>query len=188
MQRILILPGLRGSGPRHWQSWFEKRLTHSIRVNQRDWNTPDLPVWSERVRLEIERAPGPVLLVAHSFGCLAAIHASSHASTRIAGAMLVAPADPKMFGIEPQVPKDPLRFPAIVVASETDCWISLGKARSLAQSWGAEFVNAGAAGHINVASGHGRWPEGLDILKRLQHSAMTGVVRARSGNAALISG
>jgi hypothetical protein len=30
----------------------------------------------------------------------------------------------------------------------------------LAADLGAQFLDAGAAGHINVASGHGPWPEG----------------------------
>ena len=42
METILIVPGLRGSGPRHWQSWFEKRLPNCKRVMQQDWDKPDL--------------------------------------------------------------------------------------------------------------------------------------------------
>jgi hypothetical protein len=34
------------------------------------------------------------------------------------------------------------------------------RARWLAKRWGAEFVDMGEAGHINVASGFGPWPEG----------------------------
>ena len=75
--------------------------------------------------------------------------------------MLVAPADPSHFGIELAPPRAPLGFPALLVASENDSWISVEQARSWADIWGAEFVNAGSAGHINVASGHGPWPEGL---------------------------
>ncbi|HUG60850.1 MAG TPA: alpha/beta hydrolase, partial [Methylomirabilota bacterium] len=34
-------------------------------------------------------------------------------------------------------------------------------ADDLAAAWGAVFVDAGDAGHINAESGHGPWPEGL---------------------------
>ena len=34
-------------------------------------------------------------------------------------------------------------------------------ARTFADAWGATLVPAGDAGHIDAASGHGPWPEGL---------------------------
>ena len=33
---------------------------------------------------------------------------------------------------------------------------------------GSQLVNIGAAGHINVDSGHGPWPRGLALFKALQ--------------------
>ena len=168
MDTILIVPGLWDSCPPHWQSWFEEQLPHSRRVTQRDWSKPDLPAWSSAIRRELDRAPGRSWIVAHSFGCLAAVHAGGSAAARVAGAMLVAPAEPSAFGIESALPRVRLGFPALLVASENDNWMSLGKARSWALRWGAELVNAGAVGHINVASGHGPWPQGISLLKRLQ--------------------
>ena len=53
------------------------------------------------------------------------------------------------------------------LASENDPYLPLPLARSLAGAWGSEFMNAGHAGHINVASGHGDWPEGEQLLGRL---------------------
>jgi predicted alpha/beta hydrolase family esterase len=41
----------------------------------------------------------------------------------------------------------------------------LERARQFAEVWGSEFVNIGAAGHINTASGYGEWPEGLALLQ-----------------------
>ena len=56
MDTTLIIPGLNGSGPDHWQSWFERQLPNSVRVIQSDWETPDLPRWAARVRRELNRA------------------------------------------------------------------------------------------------------------------------------------
>jgi pimeloyl-ACP methyl ester carboxylesterase len=56
-----------------------------------------LPHWDQAVRDGIDQAPGPVWLVAHSFGCLAAVLAASSRPERVAGLMLVAPADPERF-------------------------------------------------------------------------------------------
>ncbi len=41
------------------------------------------------------------------------------------------------------------------------------RARYFANLWGSEFVSLGDAGHINVASGYGPWPQGLQILNTL---------------------
>ncbi|WP_333820573.1 alpha/beta hydrolase [Ohtaekwangia sp.] len=32
---------------------------------------------------------------------------------------------------------------------------------------GSELVSVGPAGHINVAAGFGNWPQGIELLKRL---------------------
>ena len=58
-------------------------------------------------------------------------------------------------------PGTPLGIPAALVASSNDPYCSLDRARQLAAAWGAQFIEAGDAGHINANSGHGPWPEGL---------------------------
>ena len=99
MASTLIVPGLHGSGPAHWQSWLEALLPDARRVHQDDWSCPALPAWAERVTAEIDHAHGPVLLVAHSFGCLASVVAAARRPQRVAGLLLVAPADPDKFGV-----------------------------------------------------------------------------------------
>lgn len=171
MSTTLIVPGLRSSGPTHWQTWLEHRLTGSIRISQRDWNDPHLPDWSSRVRREISRATGRVFIAAHSFGVLAAVQAGSDHAERIAGALLVAPADPEHFGISEFLPTKPLPFPVIVVASSNDSWMEFNTVRHWADLWGADLINLGAAGHINAEAGFGPWPEGLALLERLRRAA-----------------
>jgi pimeloyl-ACP methyl ester carboxylesterase len=96
-ETILILPGFHGSGPAHWQSWLESRIQGARRVNGIDWESPVLPEWSLAIHKEIEQLDGKVWLVAHSFGCLASVVAASERPDRIAGLLLVAPADPERF-------------------------------------------------------------------------------------------
>ena len=139
MPTTLIVPGLKSSGPMHWQTWLERRLAGSVRVNQRDWNDPHLPDWSSRVRWEIARSSGPIFIVAHSFGALAAVQAASDHADRIAGALLVAPADPRHFGVAEFLPIRSLGFAAIVVASTNDPWISLDIAAHWANPLGRRF-------------------------------------------------
>ena len=120
MPTTLIVPGLKSSGPTHWQTWLEHRVAGSVRVTQRDWNDPHLPDWSSRVRREITRATGPLFIAAHSFGALAAVQAASDYAERITGALFVAPADPEAFGVAEFLPTKPLGFPVILVASTND--------------------------------------------------------------------
>jgi len=139
--------------------------------------------WAQAVRDGIDRAPGPVWLVAHSFGCLAAVLAAGSRRERVAGLMLVAPADPERFtpqglrdaktlpelpSLARWIPRSPLGAPSLVVASTNDPWVRLSSAAYWAQCWGSQLENIGAAGHINVDSGHGPWPHGLALFKALQ--------------------
>jgi hypothetical protein len=171
MSTTLIVPGLKSSGPTHWQTWLQGRLTGSVRVNQRDWNDPHLPDWAGRVRREVVRANGPVFLVAHSFGALAAVQAAGDHADKVAGALLVAPADPESFGIAEFLPTKALGFPVIVVASTNDPWMNFDETARWARRWKADLVNLGEAGHINSESGFGPWPEGLALLERLRRAA-----------------
>jgi uncharacterized protein len=171
MSTTLIVPGLRSSGPTHWQTWLEHRVKGSVRVSQRDWNDAHLPDWSSRVRREISRAGGPVFIAAHSFGALAAVQAAGDRAERIAGLLLVAPADPEHFGVAEFLPTKRLTFPVIVVASRNDRWMSFEAAESWAKLWGADLVDLGAAGHINSEAGFGPWPEALALLERLRRAA-----------------
>ena len=68
----LIIPGFQGSEDAHWQTWFQSKIKNSQRVHQ-NWEEPILAYWAENVRNAIDRCSGKVWIVAHSFGCLAAI-------------------------------------------------------------------------------------------------------------------
>ena len=168
MDNILIVPGLRNSGPRHWQTWFEKTLPHTHRVHQEDWERPSLSDWAARVREEIDGLAGPLWIVAHSFGCLAAVAAGLQRPEGILGALLVAPADPARFNEPADRLEKRLAFPSLVVASSNDPWVKSSAAEYWAGQWGSDYANIGAAGHINVDSGHGPWPQGLAFFRQVQ--------------------
>ncbi len=171
MDTTLIVPGLHGSGPDHWQSWFERRIPNCVRVVQSDWASPNLPQWSARLLRELNRASGRVWIVAHSFGCLAAVQTAADYSERIAGLMLVAPADPSRFDVQDDIAERTLEVPSILVASTNDRWMSFDRAAAWAEAWGSELLSLGTAGHVNVEAGYGAWPRGLDIYWSLRHAA-----------------
>ncbi|MFD2114062.1 RBBP9/YdeN family alpha/beta hydrolase [Thiorhodococcus fuscus] len=184
----LIIPGFQGSGPGHWQSWLERQLPDARRVSGIDWGAPVLANWVDSIRLAIQYAPKPVWLVAHSFGCLAAVTAGNALTSRVAGALLVAPGDPDRFSarglresetsgdsIESDLPRDLLGFPSLIVASGDDPWMRPARVAYWADRWGSTVVNAGKVGHLNEASGFGPWPEGLALLKSFQESQSRGL-------------
>ena len=181
---VLVVPGLHGSGPGHWQTHWEARHPELVRVVQEDFSAPDLDVWAATIADAVRAAPEPPILVAHSFGCLATVRAAHALGDAIAGALLVAPADPARFAIADPYLAATLAFPSTVVASRSDPWLKFIKAGALAARWGSRFVDAGHAGHINVRSGHGAWPEGLDLLRAVaERAAAAGTLRrVRSGS------
>jgi predicted alpha/beta hydrolase family esterase len=72
--RVLIAPGLHNSGPDHWQSRWQRLFPAFERVQQDDWEAPDLTRWSARIDQIRRRDSRPTLVVAHSFGSLATVH------------------------------------------------------------------------------------------------------------------
>ena len=86
-------------------------------------------------------------------------------------ALLVAPADPDRFGEPVVLLEEKLAFPSLVVASSNDPWVKGDVAQYWAGQWGSDYRNIGAAGHINVDSGHGPWPQGLGFFTQLRAAA-----------------
>ena len=168
MAKILIVPGLRNSGPTHWQSWIEDLLPDTRRVEQSDWTRTCLSDWAANVRAAIDASEEKVWIIAHSFGCLAAVTAGFVRPERVLGALLVAPADPHRFGEPVALLEERLAFPSRVIASSNDPWVKAGTAEYWARQWGSDFLNIGEAGHINVDSGHGPWPDGLGYFEQLR--------------------
>jgi predicted alpha/beta hydrolase family esterase len=164
--QLILVPGLHDSCPGHWQSRWE-RLHGLDRVRQDDWDHPVLADWSARVGALRDADPRPALLIAHSFGCLAAVHNMARQPRKLAGALLVAPADPDKFNVALDLPATALPCPSIVIASTNDPWMRFKDAAAWAGHWGSELVDAGALGHINGDSGLGDWPEGWVQLRRL---------------------
>lgn len=165
--RILVAPGLFGSDAAHWQTRWEALHPAFERIEQWRWDCPDLLAWSAQVGHALRRSARPAIIVAHSFGCLATVHRAAAGAPQLAGALLVAPADPAKFGIGRELKVGALPVPSLVVGSEDDPWLSAERARSWAAEWGSEFENAGAKGHINADSGLGDWPDGLELLQSL---------------------
>ncbi|WP_311222136.1 MULTISPECIES: alpha/beta fold hydrolase [unclassified Acidovorax] len=172
--RVLILPGWQNSGEGHWQSRWEA-LHGYQRVEQHDWMRPLRGDWSARLEEVVVDAGGPVVLVAHSLGCILTAWWAAHSRNthRVQGALLVAPGDVEHPDIAPLLPswspiaRQLLPFPAVLVGSHDDPYCAFDRAQALAADWGARLHDAGARGHLNAESGLGDWPEGRALLASL---------------------
>lgn len=173
---ILIIPGYTNSGPDHWQTRWQSRLSTARRVEQEAWSKPVREDWVANVAKAVNEAEKPVVLVAHSLGVATAVQAIPEFRKTVAGAFFVAPPDVANSRIRPKhlmtfgpYPRDPLPFPSITIASRNDHFCAFDVAEDIAAAWGSLFLDAGESGHINAESGFGPWPEGsMTFAKFLQ--------------------
>lgn len=179
----LLVPGLNNSGPRHWQTAWEQTRSDCERVELGSWANPHRNHWVTKLGLAISSQARPVVLVAHSLGCLAvawwAALTDPREQAKVVGALLVAPPDVEDAKAKPEVqrfapaPQTHFGFPSMVVASSDDPYAPLARARVFADRWGSQFFDAGPIGHINADSFLGEWRQGQRLLDHLLGNAVS---------------
>jgi predicted alpha/beta hydrolase family esterase len=157
---LIFVPETGPVSPEHWISRWSAKLSTARLINAGE------PQETRRRLVAAARPSRPTLLIGYSTGAIAvALAAPSLAGADVRGAFLVAPPDDDTLatldGAWPASPRAPLPWPSVLVASRTDPWASHRRSQSLAENWGAEFVDAGEAGRLDAESGHGPWPDGL---------------------------
>ncbi|NEM98494.1 RBBP9/YdeN family alpha/beta hydrolase [Pontibacter burrus] len=170
------IPGLRNSGPNHWQSLWEAAYPEKFyRINQSNWEQPDCEQWTARLEQELQKFDlHEVMLIGHSVGCATIVNWYHRFGKTIKGSLLVAPSDvdnqdyPKYItGFSP-LPLQKLPFPTIVVASTNDHVVNYSRAKYFADCWGSDLVTLKNAGHIEPKSGYGLWDQGLELIAQLR--------------------
>jgi len=174
---VLLLPGWQNSGPDHWQSRWEARYGDR-RVQQHDWMRPLRGDWQIQLEEAVLAADRPVVLAAHSLGCILVAWWARHSRNthKVLGALLVAPGDVEREDLRQAIPgwtpiaRQRLPFAAHMIAADNDPYCELARSRQMAADWGARFTEIGPLGHVNAESGLGDWPEGRRWLQELQNS------------------
>lgn len=168
----VIQPGWKGSEPEHWQSHWAQQLG-ALRVENHDWFDPTPTAWLQQLHQTLNQAQKPVIIIAHSLGCVTVAHyLKNHLAKNIAGVFLVAPADverqhaPECLARFAPLPALNFPCPVSVIASDNDPFCVPQRAQIMAQQWGAALTWLPQAGHINVASGHTEWTDGLLLLEQ----------------------
>ena len=185
---VLIVPGLRDHVAQHWQTLLAAEWPGVQTVPPMGREDIDCARRVDAIEAAVSAIEGPVILVAHSGGCVMVAHwaqSTQHAS-RIQGALMATPPDfetpmpegyptieaLRMGGWLP-VPRRPLPFKSLVALSENDPLGDLNAVQKLAHDWQAETVNLGRVGHLNPASGYGSWPQAKDLLTRFSSTPFT---------------
>jgi predicted alpha/beta hydrolase family esterase len=164
---FLILHGLHGSGPGHWQTWLAARLrADGERVaypDLPDAELPSLPAWREALGGELAALPaGETILVCHSLACLLWLHHVAEGGPRADRVLLVAPpsesADiPEIAGFFP-VPLPRLEDGARLVCADDDPYCLEGADTLYGEPLGIPVDLLPGAGHIYPETGFGPWP------------------------------
>ncbi len=178
---VLIVPGLRDDAPGHWQSVL---AAGDARIRSVPVQGKAMLDCAARVRALEDAAQaieGPLLLVAHSGGCLTVAHWAARTRRTVYAALLAVPPDfetpmpapyPGRDALQAAgwfpLPRQRLPFPSLVAASRDDPLASFEAAQALATDWGSRLVDLGAVGHLNPASGYGPWPQARELIDHLQ--------------------
>lgn len=176
---VLLVHGLTGSGPWHWQQWLAGRLPeHGVRVDLPTLGDPDRPAlddWLPALRDRLEAVPADAELVVAAHSCGAALwlhHAATVATTgrRADRVLLVSPPGPDwrhrdVQGLTPY-PLDArsLRRAAgltRLVAGTGDEHLSMHSAHALADALQVELDVIPDGEHLNTEAGYGPWPSVL---------------------------
>jgi predicted alpha/beta hydrolase family esterase len=177
---VLFVPGLRDHVEDHWQTHAARSLPGSVTVEPLQREKLNCEARVAALDAALEAITGDVVLAAHSAGCLMVTHWARTRSRPIRGALLVTPADlenplpagyPTMTELTANgwlpIPRWPLPFPALVVASRNDPLAGFGRVQELARDWGAQLHDAGEVGHLSPATGIGPWPDALALIGNL---------------------
>ncbi len=152
-----------------WPRPLAKPLGSAARLPPRGAARLDAPAARrlDRARLEetVADADGPVVLVAHSLGCILTAWWAAHTrhARQVRGALLVAPGDmerPDLRRTDPRLgthrAASRCRSPRCWWAAATTRIAAWSAREALAQAWGARFVDYGDVGHFNADSWPGR--------------------------------
>lgn len=168
--RYVIVPGINGSDEQHWQSIWQAEWEPTVsRISPSSWDEPDLEDWCAA----LDRAAAgavPAVFVAHSLGCHAVTAWLARRPNAARGVFLVAPPDTAGPRFPPEaatfatVTPEPLGVPGVLVTSQNDPYCTPEAAAQLAAAWRVDHIDVGLVGHVNSASGLGRWDFGHALL------------------------
>lgn len=177
---VLIVPGLRDAVAEHWQTLLERKLPDVRSVPPMGRSDLGCAARVEAIERAAQAIAGPIVIVAHSGGCIMVAHWARRTQRAVQGALLATPPDfdqampsgyPTLAELDAggwlPMPSERLPFPSIVAASRNDPLGRFERVADLARAWGSRLVDLGKVGHLNPASGFGEWPRAVEFIDEL---------------------
>lgn len=177
---VLLVPGLRDHVEQHWQTLLQARHPAYRSVPAMGREDLDCARRVDAIERAAQAIDGPLLLVAHSGGCIMVAHWARQTQRSVHGALLATPPDfespmpagyPTLAQLQAggwlPVPRERLPFRSIVAISRNDPLGRTERVAALAADWGSEVADLGAVGHLNPLSGYGEWPQALEFIAQL---------------------
>jgi predicted alpha/beta hydrolase family esterase len=186
------VPGLRDHVADHWQTLMAAEIPGSRTVAAPEHDKLSCAARLQALDMAIQAITGPIVLVAHSAGCVTVAHWALTGRRPIQAALLATPADierplptgyPSLDALRASgwlpLPRWPLPFRTVLAASSDDPLATLPRSIQLASDWQAEIVTLGSVGHLNPASGYGPWPQGRVLVEALIRGQSVSVPSAK---------
>ena len=191
---FLILHGLGGNKPTHWQEYLYTKLTEAGKKvhypKMPDPASPDLAAWKDRVKGELSEIAAqspdtPLTVLTHSMGAVIWMHVAADNGANGAKladrVLLIAPPYvlpaappldmPESIGAFFPPPLDPAAIAnaaasTVVIASDTDDYATFDQSAGYAAKLGVEIHKLSGGGHISPYYGYGEWPWMLEWCLR----------------------
>ncbi|MGH8797388.1 MAG: RBBP9/YdeN family alpha/beta hydrolase, partial [Caldimonas sp.] len=177
-------PGLRDAVAQHWQTLLEARLRTAgkavVAVPTMGREELDVATRVAAIERTAQAVAAPLVVMAHSAGCIMLAHWARETKRAVAGALLAVPPDfdaplpdgyPMLAALRAggwlPVPRERLPFRSIVAASRNDPLGRFERVAELAHAWGSRLDDLGDVGHLNSASGFGPWPQAEQYIGEL---------------------
>ncbi len=177
---VLFVPGLRDHVEDHWQTHAARAFPGSVTVEPLTLDRLSRAARVAALDAALQAIEGEVVIAAHSAGCLMVAHWALAPTRPIKAALLATPADvehplppayPSFDDLSANgwlpIPRAPLPFPTLVVASHNDPLAGFDRVADFASAWGATLHDAGEVGHLNPPAGYGAWPDGHRLIEQL---------------------
>lgn len=175
MKKTLILHGLGGSDFPHWQSYLAAQLAQEYGTVSfpllKAKDAPKYDVWMKQVQ-EILEEFKPDCVVCHSLANTLWFHLCNEGRLEtVKNLFLVAPPSltckiaeiDTFFPVEP--PVSLYATNVTLITSDNDPYMATEEASALAETLHVRHIVLENAGHINAASGYGKWPEIVTMVR-----------------------
>ena len=184
---VLIVPGLRDHVDAHWQTLLAADLEARGRkvrtVPPMGRADLDCATKVAAIEREAQAIDGPVILVAHSGGCVMVAHWARQSRRAVLGALLATPPDfeeampegyPTLEDLRAAgwlpVPRSPLPFPSITAVSRNDPLGRHARVVELGRDWGSRAGRPRRGRPPEPGLGLRRWPQAEQFIAELAAS------------------